>query len=81
VPLVHWNDAFWCGSAILQRAVRPDSVVADESLLDQDLDFDQSLEVFTVQQLVSEPGIEAFETTALSGVNLLRDRQFWLLPL
>jgi hypothetical protein len=40
--------------------MRPDRVVVDAPLLDQDLRLSQAVEDFAIQQLVAEPGIEAF---------------------
>ena len=64
-PLVHGNDAFWRGWAVAQCAVRPDRIVVDTPFLDQDLGLPQAVEDFAVEQLVSEPGIEAFTISVL----------------
>ena len=66
-PLVYWNDAFGRGWAIAQSAVRPDGIVVDAPLLDQDLGFPQAVEDFAVQQFVPEPGVEAFSVSILPG--------------
>jgi len=39
--------------------MRPDGVVVDAPLLDQDLGFPQAVEDFAIEQLIPEPGIEA----------------------
>ena len=39
--------------------MRPDGVVVDAPLLDQDLGFPQAVEDFAIEQLIPEPGTEA----------------------
>jgi transposase InsO family protein len=46
--------------AVAQRVVCPDRVVVDAPLLDQDLRFAQSVEHLSIEQLIVEPGVEAF---------------------
>lgn len=66
-PLVHQNEAFRRGRSVSQCAVRPDSVVVDAPLLDQDLRFSQRVKDFTVEQLVPESGVEAFAVPVFPG--------------
>ena len=66
-PLVYRDDAFRRWRPISQRAVRPDGVVVDAPLLDQDLGIPQAVEDFTIQQFVPEPGVEAFAVAVLPG--------------
>ena len=45
--------------------MRPDGVVVDTPLLDQDLGLTQAAEQFAIEQLVPEPSIEAFDVAVL----------------
>ena len=62
-PLVHWYDAFRRGWTVPQSAVRPDRVVVNTPLLDQDFGFAKAVEDFAIEQLVADPGIEALAVT------------------
>ncbi len=59
-PLVHLNDVFRCRWAVTQSAVWSFGVVVLSPFFDQDLCFAQAVEDFAVQELIPEPGIEAF---------------------
>ena len=47
--------------------MRPDGVVVISPLLDQDLRLPEGIEDLSVEQLVAEAGIEAFDVTVLPG--------------
>ena len=64
-PLVHLDDGFRRWRAIAQSPMWSFGVVVFPPFFDQDLCFAQAVEDFTVQELVSEPGIEAFAITVL----------------
>src|ERR1700710_2834890 len=67
----HWlvsGDPFfgelgWSELAV--RAVRSVDVVVDAPVLDQDLSFEQVVEVPAVEELVAEPAVEAFDPGVL----------------
>lgn len=58
--MFHRDDAFWRRRSASQCAVRPDGIVVNTPLFNQDLDFAKVVEDFPVQQFVAEPGVEAF---------------------
>ena len=59
-PFVQWDDDLWRGWAVAQSTVRPDSVVMDTPLLNQDLCFVQVVKHLTIEQLLAEPGVAGF---------------------
>ncbi len=70
-PLVHLDDGFWCGRAVTQSTVGPFRVVVFPPSFDDDLGFSERVEDFTVQQLVSEPGVEALYIAVLPRASRL----------
>ena len=64
-PLVHLHDSFRCWRPIAQSAVRPDSIVVESLLLDQDLGLSERAKYLTIEKFVAEPGIEALAVSIL----------------
>jgi len=58
--LVHLDYGFWRRRAIAQSTVWSFGVVVFPPFFDQDLRFTQAVEDLAIQELISEPGIEAF---------------------
>ena len=73
-PVFHRNDTFRRRSTVTQRTVRPDRIVVNAPLFDQDLGFSQGVEQLAVEQRVAEPGIEAPETYDLLCQPAIRRR-------
>ena len=55
------------GCEVAVRAVRSVGVVVDAPVLDEDLSFEQVVEVPAVEELVAEPAVEAFDPGVLPG--------------
>lgn len=66
-PLVHRYDAFGRRRPVAEGAVWSDGVVVAPPLLDEDLGFAQAVEDLALEQLVREPGVEAFAIAVLPG--------------
>ena len=66
-PLLQWDEGFGCWRSVAKRAVRPLGVVVTTPLFDDDLGFLEGVEDLSVEQFVSEPGIEAFYVSVLPG--------------
>ena len=66
-PFLQWDDCFGCRRPVSQGAVGALGVVVPPPLLDDDLGFLQGIEDFTVEQLVPETGVEAFDIAVLPG--------------
>ena len=63
--MIHRDDGFGRWRAIAQSTVGAFCVVVSPPLFDQDLCFAQTVEDFTVEQLIREPTIEAFTVSVL----------------
>ncbi len=63
--MIHRDDGFGRRRAIAQCTVGTFCVVVSPPLFDQDLCFAQAVEDFAVEQLVSEPAVEAFTVSVL----------------
>ena len=59
-PLIHLDDGFGGRWAVIQSTVWSFCVVVFPPFFDQDLCLAQAVEDFAVQELIPEPGIEAF---------------------
>ena len=68
-PGFHWDECFWSRGPVSERAVRPLGVVVLSPAFDDDLGFSQRIEDFSVQQLISEPGVEALDVSVLPGAS------------
>ncbi len=66
-PWVHLDDGFRGWWAVAQSTVGAFGVVVFPPLFDQDLGFSQTVEDFTVQELIPESGVEAFAVSVLPG--------------
>ena len=64
-PLVDRDDGFRGWRFPTQGAVRPNSVVVTAPVLDDDLGLLEGIEDLAVEQLVSEPRVEAFTVAVL----------------
>ena len=74
--LVYRHHVFWRRWAVAQGAVGSDCVGVVPSSFDQDLGLAQRVEDFTIEQLVSEPGIEAFTLAVLPERSWRDERSF-----
>ena len=66
-PLVHLYDGLWGRWAVAQSAVWSFRVVVFPPFFDQDLRLTQAVEDFTIQELIPEPGVEAFTVSIFPG--------------
>ena len=66
-PLVHLDDGFRGWWAIAQSTVGSFRVVVFSPFFNQDLGFAQAIEYFSIQELIPEPGIEAFAVPVFPG--------------
>ena len=64
-PLVHLDDGFWGRRAVAQSTVWSFRVVVFPPFFDQDLGLAQAVKDLAVQELVSEPCVEAFAVSVL----------------
>ena len=63
--MIHRDDGFGRWRAIAQCTVGAFCVVVSPPLFDQNLSFSKAVEDFAVEQLVSEPAVEAFTVSVL----------------
>ena len=64
-PQVYRREAFRRRRSVAQSAVRPDGVVVDVPLLDEDLGLARGMEQLAVEKFVTEPCVEAFTVSIL----------------
>ena len=66
-PFLQWDDCFGCRWPVAQGPVRAFGFIVLAPLLDDDLGLLQWIEDFTVEQLIPETGIEAFDIAVFPG--------------
>ena len=66
-PWVHLDDGFRGRRAVAQSTMWAFRVVVFPPFFDQDLSFSQAVEDFAIQELIPEPGVEAFTVSVLPG--------------
>ena len=64
-PLVHWDDGFRGRRFPTQGAVRPDGIVVAAPFFDDNPDLLENIEYLAVEQLISEPRLEALAVAIL----------------
>ena len=59
----HRDNGFWIGRSVAKSTVRPIRVLVITALLDDDLGFLGAIEYFSVEQLITEPCIDAVDSS------------------
>ena len=75
-PLVHWHEAFLGWWTLAQSNVRPDCIVVTAPFFVQDWSLAPRGEHLTVEQLVSEQGVEALAVAVLPQRSMRHERRF-----